>query len=348
MRGYLAERFDLAAVRGVVEDPTATATRRRCGRPRASRAGSPSPCPRSTTGWGSAWSRRRSSPGRWARGWRRVRGGAPCSRPRRSGSAGSDEQKAAWLPRLAAGDAVGALASRGTAPGLLPAVEYGAIADVVVAPTRQAGHGRVEHAARLVRRHGAPGRRHRGDRRGRCPARPPRSGPRSGPGPPSSSPPTWSASPARRSPAPSPTTVTASSSACRSAPSRRSSTRWPTCTSPSRWPSTPCSTPRTRSTPAARAMRRARRGRRQGQGGRRGGGEHRRDDPVPRRHRVHVGARGAPVLQARQAAGRASGATPKPTAPASRSSRSEDETVHPAHSAVSMAPLGACPPVPSP
>jgi alkylation response protein AidB-like acyl-CoA dehydrogenase len=49
--------------------------------------------------------------------------------------AGSDEQKAAWLPRLAAGAAVGALAGRGSAPGLLPAVEYGAIADVVVAPT---------------------------------------------------------------------------------------------------------------------------------------------------------------------------------------------------------------------
>jgi alkylation response protein AidB-like acyl-CoA dehydrogenase len=47
--------------------------------------------------------------------------------------AGSDEQKAAWLPRLAAGDAVGAFTLRGTAPGTLPTVEYGGIADVVVA-----------------------------------------------------------------------------------------------------------------------------------------------------------------------------------------------------------------------
>lgn len=49
--------------------------------------------------------------------------------------AGSDEQRAVWLPRLASGDAVGAFTVRGSAPGSLPAVEYGAIADVVVAPS---------------------------------------------------------------------------------------------------------------------------------------------------------------------------------------------------------------------
>jgi alkylation response protein AidB-like acyl-CoA dehydrogenase len=54
--------------------------------------------------------------------------------------AGSPEQRSAWLPRLASGDAVGALAPRGSAPGTLPAVEYGAVADVVVAP---AGGGLV-------------------------------------------------------------------------------------------------------------------------------------------------------------------------------------------------------------
>ena len=47
--------------------------------------------------------------------------------------AGSDEQRAAWLPRIAAGGAVGAVALRGSVPGTLPTVEYGAIADVVVA-----------------------------------------------------------------------------------------------------------------------------------------------------------------------------------------------------------------------
>ncbi|MEQ3551444.1 acyl-CoA dehydrogenase family protein [Pseudonocardia nematodicida] len=45
--------------------------------------------------------------------------------------AGSDEQRAAWLPRLAAGDAIGAAAPRTAADGTLPAVEYGGIADVV-------------------------------------------------------------------------------------------------------------------------------------------------------------------------------------------------------------------------
>ncbi|WP_433506220.1 acyl-CoA dehydrogenase family protein [Pseudonocardia halophobica] len=49
--------------------------------------------------------------------------------------AGSDEQKAAWLPRLASGDATGAVGLRGDAPGVVPAVEYGAIADVVVVRT---------------------------------------------------------------------------------------------------------------------------------------------------------------------------------------------------------------------
>jgi alkylation response protein AidB-like acyl-CoA dehydrogenase len=47
--------------------------------------------------------------------------------------AGSDEQKASWLPRLATGEAVGAFTLRGSVPGVLPAVEYGAVADVVVA-----------------------------------------------------------------------------------------------------------------------------------------------------------------------------------------------------------------------
>jgi alkylation response protein AidB-like acyl-CoA dehydrogenase len=49
--------------------------------------------------------------------------------------AGSDEQKAAWLPRLASGDAIGAVGLRGDAPGVVPAVEYGVIADVVVVRT---------------------------------------------------------------------------------------------------------------------------------------------------------------------------------------------------------------------
>ncbi|MBN9735720.1 MULTISPECIES: acyl-CoA dehydrogenase family protein [unclassified Pseudonocardia] len=49
--------------------------------------------------------------------------------------AGSDEQRRAWLPKLAAGEAVGAVSHRGDVAGGLPAVEYGAEADVVVGPS---------------------------------------------------------------------------------------------------------------------------------------------------------------------------------------------------------------------
>ncbi len=69
VRGYLADRFDLDAVRGVVEDAESinarrssrrvTATPPRCGRRPPSRAGSRCWSPRSTTGWDWGWSRRR-------------------------------------------------------------------------------------------------------------------------------------------------------------------------------------------------------------------------------------------------------------------------------------------------
>ena len=136
-------------------------------------------------------------------------------------------------------------------------------------------------------------------------------------GPPCSSPPTWSASPARRSPARSPTTgAQAVRRAGRVVPGDQAR-RWPTCTSRSPWPSTPRSTPRTPSTSgaddAALAVAVAK-----AKAGDAAVASDRRDDPVPRRHRLHLGARGAPVLQARQAAGRAVGSA-TPTAPASRS-----------------------------
>ncbi|BBG00041.1 MULTISPECIES: acyl-CoA dehydrogenase family protein [Pseudonocardia] len=57
--------------------------------------------------------------------------------------AGSDTQRATWLPRLAAGEVVGAFASRGSAADGLPAVEYGATADVVVAPAEDGVPGLV-------------------------------------------------------------------------------------------------------------------------------------------------------------------------------------------------------------
>jgi alkylation response protein AidB-like acyl-CoA dehydrogenase len=47
--------------------------------------------------------------------------------------AGSTSQRERWLPRLAAGEAVGALALRGSAAEGWPAVEYAEVADLVVA-----------------------------------------------------------------------------------------------------------------------------------------------------------------------------------------------------------------------
>ena len=225
VRGYLAERFDLAAVRGVVEDTDGDGNPAALWKAAGEQGWLAVTVPEEFDGLGLGLVEAQViaralgagvAPGPW-------RGTVLAAEAIRL--AGSDEQKAAWLPRLATGAAVGALAARGTAPGLLPAVEYGAIADVVVAPTRRTlvtgasstPRGSYDGTVRLADLTGGrPSRR--------CPARRPRSAPRSGPGPPCSSPPTWSASPARRSPAPSPTTATASSSACRSARSRRSST----------------------------------------------------------------------------------------------------------------------------
>lgn len=49
--------------------------------------------------------------------------------------AGSARQQANWLSKLATGAAIGAFTLRATVSGVLPAVEYGAIADVVIAPS---------------------------------------------------------------------------------------------------------------------------------------------------------------------------------------------------------------------
>jgi alkylation response protein AidB-like acyl-CoA dehydrogenase len=64
--------------------------------------------------------------------------------------AGSPAQQASWLPRLAAGDVVGACTLRGAAPGTLPAVEYGGLADVIIARSG-AGLAVVERTAATPR-----------------------------------------------------------------------------------------------------------------------------------------------------------------------------------------------------
>ena len=134
VRGYLADRFDLAAVRAVVEndDP-------RDGHPAtlwkaaAEQGWLAVLVPEEHGGLGLGLVEAQViaralgagvAPGPW-------RGTVLAAEAIRL--AGSDDQRSTWLPRLAAGDVVGGYCTRGRAPGLLPAVEYGAVADVLIA-----------------------------------------------------------------------------------------------------------------------------------------------------------------------------------------------------------------------
>ncbi|HEX3257986.1 MAG TPA: acyl-CoA dehydrogenase family protein [Pseudonocardia sp.] len=134
VRGYLAERFDLAAVRGVVEDvvndPGDDGNPATLWKAAGEQGWLAVTVPEEFDGLGLGLVEAQViaralgagvAPGPW-------RGTVLAAEAIRL--AGSDEQKAAWLPRLAAAEAVGALASSDA----LVAVEYGAIADVVVTP----------------------------------------------------------------------------------------------------------------------------------------------------------------------------------------------------------------------
>ena len=135
VRGYLAERFDLAAVREVVEAGDSD------GNPPAlwTAAGEQGwlavTVPEEHDGLGLGMVEAQViarelgagvAPGPW-------RGTVLAAEAIRL--AGSDAQRAAWLPRIAAGAAIGACTTRGSAAAGLPVVEYGAIADLVVAPS---------------------------------------------------------------------------------------------------------------------------------------------------------------------------------------------------------------------
>lgn len=130
VRDYLAERFDLAAVRGVVEDPASDGNPAALWKAAGEQGWLAVTVPEEFDGLGLGLVEAQAiaralgaglAPGPW-------RGTVLAAEAIRL--AGSAEQKAAWLPRLAAGAAIGALASGST----LSAVEYGAIADVVVTP----------------------------------------------------------------------------------------------------------------------------------------------------------------------------------------------------------------------
>jgi len=133
VRAYLAERFDLAAVRAVVEDVPGDGHPAALWKAAGEQGWLAVAVPEEYDGLGLGWVEAQviaralgagAAPGPW-------RGTVLAAEAVRL--AGSDEQRSTWLPRLGAGQAVGAFAPRGTSPGRLPGVEYGAVADVVVA-----------------------------------------------------------------------------------------------------------------------------------------------------------------------------------------------------------------------
>jgi alkylation response protein AidB-like acyl-CoA dehydrogenase len=137
VRGYVADRFDLEAVRGVVEDRDGNGHPPSLWKAAAEQGWLAVAVPEEHDGLGLGLVEaqviaRALGAGVVPGPWRGTVLAAEAIR-----LAGSEEQRAAWLPRLASGAAVGAVAARGAAPGPLPGVEYGGVADVVVA--RSAG-----------------------------------------------------------------------------------------------------------------------------------------------------------------------------------------------------------------
>ena len=133
VRSYLAERFDLDAVRGVVEDASGDGHPASLWKAAAEQGWLAVTVPEEHDGLGLGLVEAQViaralgagvAPGPW-------RGTVLAAEAIRL--AGSPEQQAAWLPRLSSGDAVGAFTLRGSAPGTLPVVEYGAVASVIVA-----------------------------------------------------------------------------------------------------------------------------------------------------------------------------------------------------------------------
>ena len=155
VRGYLADRFDLDAVRAVVEERD-TVPGAREGHPgtlwkaAAEQGWTAVLVPEEHDGLGlgmvDAQVIARALGAGLAPGpWRGTVLAAEAFR-----LAGSPAQQASWLPRLAAGDVVGACTLRGAAPGTLPAVEYGGLADVIIARSG-AGLAVVERTAATPR-----------------------------------------------------------------------------------------------------------------------------------------------------------------------------------------------------
>ena len=125
VRSYLAQRFDTEAVRKVVEDPAGDGHPASLWKAAAEQGWLAVMVPEEHDGLGLGLVEAQViaralgagvAPGPW-------RGTVLAAEAIRL--AGSAEQQAQWLPRLAAGEAVGAFTLRGSAPGTLRTVEYG-------------------------------------------------------------------------------------------------------------------------------------------------------------------------------------------------------------------------------
>jgi alkylation response protein AidB-like acyl-CoA dehydrogenase len=133
VRDFLAGRFDLDAVRAVVESPDSDGNPEPLWRAMGEQGWLAVLVPEEHDGLGLGMVDAQViarelgagvAPGPW-------RGTVLAAEALRL--AGSESQRGQWLPRLAAGAAVGALALRGSASEGWPAVEYGEVADVLVA-----------------------------------------------------------------------------------------------------------------------------------------------------------------------------------------------------------------------
>ncbi len=164
VRTYLADRFDLDAVRAVVDDPSGDGHPAALWKASGEQGWLAVLVPEQHDGLGlgmvDAQVIARAlgagvAPGPW-------RGTVLAAEAIRL--AGSDDQRAAWLPRLAAGDAVGALGLRGGSATGWPAVEYAEVADVIVVADgvglrlRRAVRRAADQAAQLRRHHPAGAR----------------------------------------------------------------------------------------------------------------------------------------------------------------------------------------------
>jgi alkylation response protein AidB-like acyl-CoA dehydrogenase len=133
VRTYLADRFDLEAVRGVFEDDSGDGHPESLWRAMGEQGWLAVLVPEEHDGLGlglvdaQAIARELgagAAPGPW-------RGSVLAAEAIRL--AGTGSQASQWLPKLAAGEAVGALALRASAPDTWTGVEYAGVADVIVA-----------------------------------------------------------------------------------------------------------------------------------------------------------------------------------------------------------------------